>query len=470
MRSNIRLLLVSALAACSLSAFAQKRPHLMPVGVRKDPIAIAKCKIVGINGNQVKLVTGPKIPYHRGYVNVAAQTDIALDEFEFSFDQTGAVIPDENPNYGAACWQLPDPPDTRWYFGDSYTPGLRYNDMKVRSGAAGAVSTRLAYTWFIADDGAGGARQVTNSTHLVVTCENWVKTAADASNAAMRGDLDGVLFFYGPESGPSAGYNYSDVDLAQTPYSFRMPVDGNGGYITAHGDYNDGTQTLVLGCAQDMVWGLKSGNPNGPEDPDQWDDDFPTNGLFDDQGELYSYDFTGQFCPDVEGAMMLFFYTASPPETLAPNAQQVVLGQIASGNLASLAADDNNAERMCRFILPNRSSPFVVTNLTYTTSKTTLTSVSFKVKAKMSLIGQFAIKLGLKDQTQSNVFDVVLPETSIGTAYTVFTGNASGNLQKYRGSGGAMVGQISVRNTGPVPGSGNWCTDFEYAQLTVGGS
>ncbi|MBS1723071.1 MAG: hypothetical protein JSS66_08990 [Armatimonadetes bacterium] len=156
-------------------------------------------------------------------------------------------------------------------------------------------------------------------------------------------------------------------------------------------------------------------------------------------------------------------------ETLAPNAQQVVLGQISSGDLASLAADDNNAERMCRFILPNRSSPFVVTNLTYTTSKTVLSALAMRVKAKMSLVGQFGIALALKDQTQANVFDTVLPETSIGTGYATFTGNASGSLAKYLGGGGAIVGQIRVRNTGPVPGSGNWCTDFEFAQLDVTG-
>ncbi|MBS1724430.1 MAG: hypothetical protein JSS66_15920 [Armatimonadetes bacterium] len=156
-------------------------------------------------------------------------------------------------------------------------------------------------------------------------------------------------------------------------------------------------------------------------------------------------------------------------QTLAPAAQHITLGQIASGDLASLAADDANAERMCRFILPNRSSPFVVTELTYNTSKTTLLAIAMRVKAKMSLVGQFAIKLGMKDQTQTNVYDVVLPETSIGTGYAVFTGNASGNLQKYLSSGGSIVGQISVRNTGPVPGSGNWCTDFEYAQLDVTG-
>ncbi|MBS1723074.1 MAG: hypothetical protein JSS66_09005 [Armatimonadetes bacterium] len=154
-------------------------------------------------------------------------------------------------------------------------------------------------------------------------------------------------------------------------------------------------------------------------------------------------------------------------ESLAPVGQHVTLGQISSGDLASLAADDNNPERMCRFILPNRSSPFVVTELSYTSTKTVIASIVTQVKAKMSLVGQFVIKLGLKDQTQSNVYDVVLPETSIGTAYVTYQGGTTG--QKYLGTGGAMVMQISVRNSGPVPGSGNWCTDFEFAKLDVTG-
>ncbi|MBS1724465.1 MAG: hypothetical protein JSS66_16095 [Armatimonadetes bacterium] len=191
------------------------------------------------------------------------------------------------------------------------------------------------------------------------------------------------------------------------------------------------------------------------------------NGLggMDNLGDPRNIDLSG-----VAGDQYVTIPAFASSETLAPATQHVTLGQITSGNVASLGADDNNAERMCRFILPNRTSPFIVTELTYTTTKTTLSAVAMRVKAKMTLVGQFAIKLGLKDQTQANVYDTVLPETSIGTSYTTFTGNASGSLAKYRGTGGAMAGQISVRNTGPVPGSGNWCTDFEFALLDVIGN
>ncbi|MBS1723824.1 MAG: hypothetical protein JSS66_12830 [Armatimonadetes bacterium] len=176
------------------------------------------------------------------------------------------------------------------------------------------------------------------------------------------------------------------------------------------------------------------------------------------------------FQVEYNGEATVLFNLTSPTETLIPSAQHMTLGQINSGDFHNLSGDDGSAERVCRFILPNRTSPFVVTELTYTTTKTTLSAVQMKVKAKMTLAGQFAIKLGLKDQTQANVYDVILPETSIGTAYTVYTGNASGSLAKYRGTGGVMNGQISLRNTGPVPGSGNWCTDIDYAWLLVSGS
>jgi hypothetical protein len=154
-------------------------------------------------------------------------------------------------------------------------------------------------------------------------------------------------------------------------------------------------------------------------------------------------------------------------ETLAPTAETINLGQGISGNLASWAADDNNARRIKKFFVPTLTSPFVRVNLDYTTTKANPTAIDFKVKAKMVDAGSFAIRLYLQNKV-TTAFDQVLGNTGINLGYQTYTGSATGTVGNYRSGAGVITGRIELQQTGPstqlLPSA-----DFEYGNMVVTG-
>ena len=164
--------------------------------------------------------------------------------------------------------------------------------------------------------------------------------------------------------------------------------------------------------------------------------------------------------------MLALFYDPPASETLAPTAEQFVRGQGIAGTLASWAADDANPRNVRKFIVINQTEAFIRVNLDYTTTKTAPTAISFVSKARMLDGGVFRISMGLRNN--SNTFDTILTETAIGLSFATFTGNAGGTLTNYVGGGGAMRGQLIVRQAGPstavLPRS-----SFETANMVVTG-
>ncbi len=155
-------------------------------------------------------------------------------------------------------------------------------------------------------------------------------------------------------------------------------------------------------------------------------------------------------------------------ETLAPTAEQFLLGTSNSGgDLASWAADDGNARNSCKFILPNSSSPFIQVRLTFTTSKTHPTAVSFNVKVAVHSTGPEAITLLVEDRTTSTFVptSVSLAVSNNGQTYQ---GTATGPFDRYVDANGVMRGEIQIKQTGPstvaLP-----CSSFEFGQMSVTG-
>jgi len=157
----------------------------------------------------------------------------------------------------------------------------------------------------------------------------------------------------------------------------------------------------------------------------------------------------------------------STTETLAPTSESINLGKGTAGNLASWAADDGDMRRICKFIVPSLSSPFIRTALNYTTTKTTPTAIDFVVKAKMVHGGAFKIRLFVQNKV-SSVFDQVLADTTINLGGATYTGSAGGTLTDYVGAAGAMTGRIEIQQTGPAAVTLP-CTDFEFANMKVTG-
>lgn len=150
--------------------------------------------------------------------------------------------------------------------------------------------------------------------------------------------------------------------------------------------------------------------------------------------------------------------------TVAPSGLTVNLGQIQSGNIGSLAADDANPLVVCKFFVPNLQSPIIRFSVTGTTAMAPVTGLAFTTKVRMIAAGSFTQTTSLFNFS-ANAYEESLTDT-VNLGYKTITLNATGNVSRYIGSGGTLQSRIEVRQTGPstslLP-----CSSWEYANWTV---
>jgi len=445
-----------------LAALAQntKAFQLASRGIKIDPVRVAKAVATrDANGQLAWKRTGPWIAYEKG-VNIALDTTVAYDSYEWVDTTNADLTPGNNPSYTANCDTFLAP-GSRWFQGPTWVSGYRYDDLKVVAGAAGKLSTRSGFAWFMAANS-------TDFSYFVTTTENFADDVNglnpnDPLAATGRGDYPGIVANFGTVA--VGGYYNSDVDLTTSGLSWQMPADANGGLISVGGDYDEVNNVITLN-SQGMLWGRNAGNPTPLPNKLIWDDDTPFNLVFE-PAELYDYTFG--LCPDPLGQMFCFFYTpGSTTETLAPVSEQIGLGTPGSGgNLASWAANDGNNRKICKFFVPFPSSPFIRVNLNYTTTKPAPTAISFDVKVAVDPGGIQQMTLKMQNKV-SNAFvntSVVSAPTASGTTYN---GVPSGTLADYVGGGGAMTGQIEVLAVG-FQTSSFPCLEFDSGLMVVTG-
>jgi hypothetical protein len=448
-----------------LSGFAQgKSLHQAQRGIKVDPIRVAKAvATVDLNGNLTYKRVGPWIPYHANQTHIANSQTTAYDEYEFT--DAVSLAPGNNPAYTANCDSVITA-GSRWFFGDGYIPGYRYNDLKVVSGAAGLVSDRAGVGFYTESDA------LFDFQYFIFTTENFPDDVngldPNDGTAAGRGDYDGVVASYGTLAMSSPFYYYSDIDLDGLGFGWQMPTDGSGGTLQLAGDVDASTNTITL-LGQCMLWGVNAGNPTPPVSDLEWDDDDLVDLIFT-PNELYSYLYG--LCPEPLGAMLCFLYTpGATTETLAPTSEQILLGTTGSGgNLASWASNDGNIRNICKFFVPFPTSPFIRANLNYTTTKAaaSVTAISFNTRIGSKTGGGQAITLKVQNKTTSAFVNTSVVNQSVGSLPHDSTGAASGTLADYVGGGGAMTGQIEVSAVGfqvvAFP-----CTGFDSANMVVTG-
>ena len=438
--------------------------------VKAVPLRVARAIMVtDKSGHQTPKQVGNWMPYTENSIHMALQTSLAYDDYELG-DPTGvSPIPGDNPTY-TGCTSG----GSRWANGDGYHPGIRFNDLPLVPGAGGALSSRACVGFRFDVDVLPGANHAFK--YFLFTTENFPVTAPTATTgandptAAGRGDYPGWVFDYGhlPKNLPLQ-YYYSDLDLTSVSGTWQLPMDGSGGILQEMGDV-DSTANTIAFTGSVTYWGDVPGNPTPTENINMWDDDDPTNLIFTDGSggsvnELYDY--TLNQCPVVLGMMVCFFYAPPLAEVLAPTSEAINLGNGTIGNLGSWAADDANARRICKFVVPTLSSPFIRVTLNYTTTKPTPTAIDFIVKAKMVHGGAFKIRLFIQNKV-SSAYVQVLPDTTINLAYATYTGSATGTLTNFVGGGGAMTGRLEIQQTGPAAVTLP-CADFEFANMKVTG-
>ncbi|MBS1721957.1 MAG: hypothetical protein JSS66_03000 [Armatimonadetes bacterium] len=151
---------------------------------------------------------------------------------------------------------------------------------------------------------------------------------------------------------------------------------------------------------------------------------------------------------------------------LAPNNQQVTLGRVTKGNLQSLLEDDSNAEEICKFVVPNRSSPFVNVQFIFSSEALVPSEVSLEVKAKWLNPGQYLLQLE-QFNFVTGQDEVCLGEAPLTGDYYTFVGSPKGVPTSYvRQSDGQMKGRLKLRQSGPsavlLP-----CVSLEYVAQNV---
>ncbi|MBL8064674.1 MAG: hypothetical protein JNM34_02330 [Chthonomonadaceae bacterium] len=157
-------------------------------------------------------------------------------------------------------------------------------------------------------------------------------------------------------------------------------------------------------------------------------------------------------------------WTFRDTETVVPSGVTVQLGRVTSGNTGSLSADDSDPLVLCKFFVPNQTSPFVQVVLLGTTSFSSPDSLSLRHKSKLLNSGAFSTTCRLY-----NFVSGAYEESStaaIGSSYGLFSVTASGDCSRYVGQGGSLQAQLQFRQVGPS--SSNFpCASIEYLNWIV---
>ncbi|MCW5935783.1 MAG: hypothetical protein KIT11_00555 [Fimbriimonadaceae bacterium] len=152
---------------------------------------------------------------------------------------------------------------------------------------------------------------------------------------------------------------------------------------------------------------------------------------------------------------------------VSPSSFQVRLGRLDSGNLQSLLTEDNNALRVCKFIVPNLVVPPVNVEVNGVSPTANPSSLKTAVKSRMVHTGSFRQTLEMFNFT-TNTWDATDTRSdAINTAYATRELTGTGALGRYVGAGSAIRMRYTVRQTGPAAVV-NWCHDTDLVNWTVG--
>ncbi|MBS1721802.1 MAG: hypothetical protein JSS66_02220 [Armatimonadetes bacterium] len=175
------------------------------------------------------------------------------------------------------------------------------------------------------------------------------------------------------------------------------------------------------------------------------------------------------------GAARFYFAPGDPSFTLygtpsqyqlAPTSFTVNLGRVDRGNLASLAQQDGDALRVCRFIVPNQQFAPVAVQLDTTCPVNSASSISFRAVSRMQQPGLFSQTLDCWNWSTNNWDGVDLRTDPVDTTTTTRELVGTGDLSRLLRSDGALRARYRVRQTGPASAFA-WCHEMDQAVWTI---
>lgn len=287
--------------------------------------------------------------------------------------------------------------------------------------------------WTIQDSSAGSSWAV-RVVQLVAPPPSQVNTVSP--NALNQGTNYNVVV----TGTASAGSEYYDTD-AGYPKRLQASVSGTGVTVNSITFSHSAVQTMTLNIT--VSAGATLGNRNLTiTNPD------------------------GQ---SVTKNNAITIQANNPPVTLAPVSTTIGLGAIASGDNASLAADDSNPLKICKAFIPNQTSPRVRFDSDFVSPYLNPTAVSLALKARMTTGGSFSVRAFIADRTGGGFTygapNQVVPDSVINLTFANYNGNSTAPGSNVF-TDGTMRTRVEIVQTGfsavAVP-----CSEFELLNLTV---
>lgn len=152
---------------------------------------------------------------------------------------------------------------------------------------------------------------------------------------------------------------------------------------------------------------------------------------------------------------------------VAPSSFTVNLGQVNTGNVASLSADDGNVLRICKFIVPNQQVAPVTVQIDGSAPVTSATGLKLEFRSRMQSSGVFSLTLDLWNWSTNNWDTTNVLTTGTNTSFVLNTLTATGSISNFlRSSDGALRARYRVRQTGPSSAI-LWCQETDRANWIV---
>lgn len=156
----------------------------------------------------------------------------------------------------------------------------------------------------------------------------------------------------------------------------------------------------------------------------------------------------------------------SPPEQpVAPSVLNVRYGRVDSGDLSSLAVEDNVPLRVCKFIVPNSTVSPVTVEVEATNPLSSYTALRLAVRFKMFTVGSYRQTLDMYDWSAGAFDPTNVRADDLTTTYqTVELVGTS--VARYTNGNGLMRARYRIVQTGPTA-IANWCVDHDRVNWIV---
>lgn len=180
-------------------------------------------------------------------------------------------------------------------------------------------------------------------------------------------------------------------------------------------------------------------------------------------GNIARFDLSGNYLGDFDSGAANAYEIVRGPDNLAPDSFQVTFGRRDAGNVGSLAGDDGDVLRVCRFIVPNTLVAPVDVTVRAAAQSATARSVRAYGRSRMATSGAFREEVDVLD---ANGAAAGSSSRTVTTTEAGFSALAMAGGPSLIDASGNVRARVRVRKTGPSAGA-QWCYELDQLRLVV---